>query len=134
VVIMADDMRADDLRWMPSTRRLVRDRGVAFANSFASLPLCCPSRASFLTVQPGRRPGAAAEPDAAVGAAADHLAEYAEARKAIGARIAVGDSLAAARVERVTALLGPGDPEHAWRGLDLRASGISPSRSWATSW
>jgi N-acetylglucosamine-6-sulfatase len=51
VVIMADDMRADDLRWMPSVRRLLVQRGASFANSFAPYPLCCPSRASFLTGQ-----------------------------------------------------------------------------------
>ena len=49
VVIMADDMRADDLQWMPATRRLIAHEGVSFVNSFASLPLCSPSRASFLT-------------------------------------------------------------------------------------
>jgi arylsulfatase A-like enzyme len=48
---MADDMRADDLRWMPATRRLIARHGVSFANSFVSYPLCCPSRASFLTGQ-----------------------------------------------------------------------------------
>jgi len=49
VVIMADDMRSDDLRWMPRTRRLLGDQGVTFANSFSPYPLCCPARASFLS-------------------------------------------------------------------------------------
>lgn len=49
VVIMTDDMRDDDLRFMPWTRRLVADRGVRFRNSFAPYPLCCPARASVLT-------------------------------------------------------------------------------------
>jgi arylsulfatase A-like enzyme len=48
-MIMVDDMRDDDLRFMPWTRRLVRDRGVRFVNSFAPFPLCCPARASTLT-------------------------------------------------------------------------------------
>jgi arylsulfatase A-like enzyme len=51
VVIMADDMRVDDLRWMPATRRLIRDNGARFANSFSPYPLCCPARASFLNGQ-----------------------------------------------------------------------------------
>jgi arylsulfatase A-like enzyme len=51
VVVMADDMRADDLRFMPSLRRLVTDRGLKFSNSFSPYPLCCPSRASFLSGQ-----------------------------------------------------------------------------------
>jgi len=51
VVIMADDMRKDDLRWMPQTRRLIAGQGARFSNSFAPYPLCCPARASFLTGQ-----------------------------------------------------------------------------------
>ncbi len=51
VVVMADDMRADDLRFMPSLRRLVTARGLKFRNSFSPYPLCCPSRASFLSGQ-----------------------------------------------------------------------------------
>ncbi len=51
VVIMADDMRADDMRYLPSTRRLLGGQGVTFSNSFSPYPLCCPARASFLTGQ-----------------------------------------------------------------------------------
>ena len=51
VVVMADDMRADDLRFMPSLRSQVMDRGLKFRNSFSPYPLCCPSRASFLSGQ-----------------------------------------------------------------------------------
>lgn len=51
VVIMTDDMRADELVWMPNVRRLLADRGVRFANAFSPFPLCCPARASFLTGQ-----------------------------------------------------------------------------------
>lgn len=51
VVVMADDMRADDLRFMPRVRRLIGARGLTFRNSFSPYPLCCPARASFLTGQ-----------------------------------------------------------------------------------
>ena len=51
VVIMVDDMREDDLRYLPWTQRLIGDAGVRFVNSFAPYPLCCPSRASFLLGQ-----------------------------------------------------------------------------------
>ena len=51
VVVMADDMRADDLRFLPSLRKLVTARGLKFRNSFSPYPLCCPSRASFLSGQ-----------------------------------------------------------------------------------
>ena len=51
VVVMADDMRADDVRFMPSLRTLVTDRGLKFRNSFSPYPLCCPSRSSLLSGQ-----------------------------------------------------------------------------------
>ncbi len=51
VLIMADDMRDDDLRFMPHTQRLIGDEGVRFMNTFSPLPLCCPARASFSTGQ-----------------------------------------------------------------------------------
>ncbi len=49
LVIEADDMRTDDLAWMPHVRRLIQRTGLTFENSFAPYPLCCPSRASFLS-------------------------------------------------------------------------------------
>lgn len=52
VVIMADDMRVDDLAAMPKTRRLLAgDNGTRYVNAYSSVPLCCPSRATFLTGQ-----------------------------------------------------------------------------------
>src|SRR5215470_10502307 len=51
VLIMTDDMRADELRWMPRTRHFFADKGVDFVNAFASHPVCCPARASTLTGQ-----------------------------------------------------------------------------------
>jgi arylsulfatase A-like enzyme len=51
VVVMADDMRVDDLLFAPQVRRLVGRNGLTFENSFAPYPLCCPDRASFLTGQ-----------------------------------------------------------------------------------
>ena len=51
VVVMAGDMRADDLRFMPRVRRLLVARGLTYRNSFSPYPLCCPARASFLTGQ-----------------------------------------------------------------------------------
>ena len=51
VVVMADDMRADDMRFMPRVRRLLMAHGLSYRNSFSPFPLCCPARASFLTGQ-----------------------------------------------------------------------------------
>ena len=51
VVVMTDDQRADEVRVMPQVRRLIGHRGTTFRNAFATFPLCCPSRASYLTGQ-----------------------------------------------------------------------------------
>jgi N-acetylglucosamine-6-sulfatase len=51
VLVLSDDMRTDDLRWMPSVRKLIGGRGLNFRNSFSPYPLCCPARASLLSGQ-----------------------------------------------------------------------------------
>ena len=49
VFILTDDMRLDDLRFMPATRQLVGGRGVTFTKARSNNPLCCPARATILT-------------------------------------------------------------------------------------
>jgi N-acetylglucosamine-6-sulfatase len=51
VVVMTDDQALDTMRAMPRTRYLIGRKGVSFRNSVVSYPLCCPSRATFLTGQ-----------------------------------------------------------------------------------
>ncbi|MGH2953444.1 MAG: sulfatase family protein [Solirubrobacterales bacterium] len=51
VVVMTDDQAVDTMRAMPYTRRAIGRKGVKFDNAVVSFPLCCPSRASFLTGQ-----------------------------------------------------------------------------------
>jgi arylsulfatase A-like enzyme len=51
VVLMTDDQDAASMRMMRNTRRLIGDKGVTFRNNIATLPLCCPSRATFVTGQ-----------------------------------------------------------------------------------
>jgi N-acetylglucosamine-6-sulfatase len=51
VVVMTDDQTVNQTRVMGDTQRLLRNRGVSFTRAFASYPLCCPSRATFLTGQ-----------------------------------------------------------------------------------
>ena len=52
VVVMTDDQRLSDLRKaMPRTKRRIGKRGVTFRNAYATFPLCCPSRATYLTGQ-----------------------------------------------------------------------------------
>jgi N-acetylglucosamine-6-sulfatase len=51
LLITADDMRADDLGFMPFTRSTLRNRGVTFSDAISPYPLCCPARAQILTGQ-----------------------------------------------------------------------------------
>ncbi|MGH3060823.1 MAG: sulfatase-like hydrolase/transferase [Gaiellaceae bacterium] len=49
VIVLTDDQRWDTLSAMPTVRSEIVAKGVTFSNSFTVNPLCCPSRASFLT-------------------------------------------------------------------------------------
>jgi N-acetylglucosamine-6-sulfatase len=51
VVIMTDDQTAESIRVMANVKRLIGAQGATFKNSFVSFPLCCPSRATYLTGQ-----------------------------------------------------------------------------------
>ena len=49
VVVMTDDQDFRSVRRMKAVRRLVGRPGTTFRNSYATYPLCCPSRATFHT-------------------------------------------------------------------------------------
>jgi N-acetylglucosamine-6-sulfatase len=51
VVFLTDDQTVAELRDMPRTRRLIARKGVRFDKSYVSYPVCCPSRATYLTGQ-----------------------------------------------------------------------------------
>jgi arylsulfatase A-like enzyme len=51
VVLMSDDQTAASQSFMPKTNALIGARGATFTNNFTNWPLCCPSRATFLTGQ-----------------------------------------------------------------------------------
>ena len=51
VLILADDMRKDDLKYMPMTRDVLKDKGMSFSNAFVSNALCCPARATIMRGQ-----------------------------------------------------------------------------------
>jgi len=51
VFILADDMRKDDLKYMPKTLSMLKDKGMSFRDAYVSTPLCCPSRATTLRGQ-----------------------------------------------------------------------------------
>jgi N-acetylglucosamine-6-sulfatase len=49
VLVLVDDMRADELGMVPRLRTLLGEKGTTFENSFVTNPVCCPSRATLLT-------------------------------------------------------------------------------------
>ncbi len=49
LVVMTDDMRCEDLRFMPWTQGYFDRFGLQFQNSFSPYPWCCPARASFVS-------------------------------------------------------------------------------------
>ncbi len=51
VIVFTDDMRLDDLPYMPRTRRLIGNAGVRYSRGLSENPLCCPFRAVLLTGQ-----------------------------------------------------------------------------------
>jgi len=51
VFILADDMRKDDLKYMPKPLSVLRDKGTSFSNAFVSNALCCPTRATIMRGQ-----------------------------------------------------------------------------------
>jgi len=51
VVVIVDDMRAQELEFLPRTRHWLARDGVRFDAAYAPTPLCCPARATLLTGQ-----------------------------------------------------------------------------------
>ncbi|MEY2404622.1 MAG: hypothetical protein QOD38_2173 [Acidimicrobiaceae bacterium] len=49
--VLTDDMRLDDLQFMPKVKELLGDQGVTFDGYFDNVTLCCPARASILRGQ-----------------------------------------------------------------------------------
>ena len=47
--ILTDDQTVDSIRYMPILKRALIKRGTSFTDYQTAQPLCCPSRASFLT-------------------------------------------------------------------------------------
>ena len=70
VVVMTDDQAADTMVAMPKTRRLLGGEGTTFTRGTISFPLCCPSRATFLTGQYAHNHGVKdnGPPDGGIGA------------------------------------------------------------------
>src|SRR5215203_4284825 len=51
VFIVTDDMRKDDMMYMPKTHSLLREQGMGFRNAFVSNAICCPSRSTIMRGQ-----------------------------------------------------------------------------------
>ncbi|HET7272974.1 MAG TPA: sulfatase-like hydrolase/transferase, partial [Rubrobacter sp.] len=51
VFILLDDLRKDELKYMPKTKALLAERGITFDNAYVSNALCCPSRATIMRGQ-----------------------------------------------------------------------------------
>jgi len=49
--ILADDLRASDLDYMPNTQSLLTNQGAKFTKAWVTRSLCCPSRATILRGQ-----------------------------------------------------------------------------------
>lgn len=64
VVVLTDDMRADELRYMPKTRRLLVAGGRSYTNALSPHPLCCPARAELITGQYAQNNGVRHNADA----------------------------------------------------------------------
>jgi N-acetylglucosamine-6-sulfatase len=59
LVVMTDDQAQADVAKMPNVKRLLAKRGTTFADAVDSFPLCCPSRATFITGQYAHNHGVA---------------------------------------------------------------------------
>jgi arylsulfatase A-like enzyme len=51
ILILADDLNAEEYQYMPKLKALIGDQGVTFSNYFVPESLCCPSRATTLRGQ-----------------------------------------------------------------------------------
>jgi arylsulfatase A-like enzyme len=59
LVVMTDDQSLADVAQMPNVKRLLAGQGTTFADAIDSFPLCCPSRATFITGQYAHNHGVA---------------------------------------------------------------------------
>jgi arylsulfatase A-like enzyme len=65
IVVMTDDMRYDDLAYMPATRHMIGGAGASFERYYDSFSLCCPARATFFSGQYAHNNGVLGSPDKA---------------------------------------------------------------------
>jgi N-acetylglucosamine-6-sulfatase len=51
IVVETDDQNQSDMQYLPAVQAILGAHGTTFQNSYVEYPLCCPSRATFLTGQ-----------------------------------------------------------------------------------
>lgn len=68
LLILTDDQRWDTVQYMDVVKAELAHKGVTFANSFVSVPSCCPSRASTYSGLWGHNTGVAFNRDSGVAA------------------------------------------------------------------
>jgi N-acetylglucosamine-6-sulfatase len=51
LVLMTDDQTVESMRVLTNVNALIARQGTTFENNFASFPLCCPSRSTYITGQ-----------------------------------------------------------------------------------
>jgi N-acetylglucosamine-6-sulfatase len=64
---LLDDMRKDELKYMPKTKALLAERGMSFNNAYVSNALCCPSRATIMRGQYSHNSGVWTTHNSAIG-------------------------------------------------------------------
>lgn len=51
IVMLVDDMRVEDLAYMPKLRQYMADKGIYYPNMISPNPVCCPARGSLVSAQ-----------------------------------------------------------------------------------
>jgi len=51
LLVLTDDMRIDDMQYLPRIKQLIGDGGMTFDDEFDNVTLCCPARTSILRGQ-----------------------------------------------------------------------------------
>lgn len=72
IVVLADDMRYDELPFLPNVTSLLVDEGVSFSAARHNISLCSPARAGFLTGQYSMRHQVRSQADAFAAANNQH--------------------------------------------------------------